>query len=118
MLNIPTFNGRKSYHPDLQINKGQLDRIINAAYYQLIKKKKKKTTLPIESYTQKKKIITYSIVIKPTLNTHTLVIHSTFSLLCCPDHSKLCTTPARPFLSLFTVPEKLMNVQLKHHKQS
>lgn len=55
MLNIPTFNGRKSYHPDLQINKGQLDRIINAAYYQLIKKKKKKTTLPIESYTQKKK---------------------------------------------------------------
>lgn len=38
MLTIPTFNGRKSYHPDLQINKGQLDRIINAAYYQVIKK--------------------------------------------------------------------------------
>lgn len=126
MLNIPTFNGRKSYHPDLQINKGQLDRIINAAYYQLIKKKKKKDHITYrELYSKKKKkailkkeIITYSIVIKPTLNNHTLVIHSTFSLLCCPDHSKLCTTPARPFLSLFTVPEKLMNVQLKHHKQS
>lgn len=53
MLTIPTFNGRKSYHPDLQINKGQLDRIINAAYYQVIKKKKK-TTLPIQSYSSEK----------------------------------------------------------------
>lgn len=36
VLNVPTFNGRKFYYPDLQINKGQLDRIINAAYYQVI----------------------------------------------------------------------------------
>lgn len=36
VLNIPTFSGRKFYYPDLQINKGQLDRIINAAYYQVI----------------------------------------------------------------------------------
>lgn len=56
MLNIPTFNGRKSYHPDLQINKGQLDRIINAAYYQVIKKKKKKDHITYrELYSKKKK---------------------------------------------------------------
>lgn len=53
MLTIPTFNGRKSYHPDLQINKGQLDRIINAAYYQVIKKKKRPHYL--YSHTPKKK---------------------------------------------------------------
>lgn len=72
MLNIPTFSGRKFYYPDLQINKGQLDRIINAAYYQVIIKdhitypelysfKKKKKSLVIV----KEDISTYSIVIRP-----------------------------------------------------
>lgn len=36
VLNIPTFNARIFYYPDLQINRGQLDRIINAAYNQVI----------------------------------------------------------------------------------
>lgn len=57
MLTIPTFNGRKSYHPDLQINKGQLDRIINAAYYQVIKKKKDHITYTV--ILLKKKMLSY-----------------------------------------------------------
>lgn len=36
VLNILTLNGRKASPPDLQINKGQLDRIINGVYYQVI----------------------------------------------------------------------------------
>lgn len=87
MLNVPTFNGRKFYYPDLQINKGQLDRIINAAYYQVIIKDhityrelyslKKKSSVIFKEH-----VTTYSIVIRPIFEYLYLELFSYSTSIC------------------------------------